>query len=263
METEAARRLHPRVVACLIDTGLCRLAVPTNLGGYEADPLVGLRVYEELAAAEASVAWIAWNNQLNCLTSPHLADAPRAGLFGDPRLLFANSTRPSGRGVAVEGGFRVSGRWSLVSGCELADWILVMCVITDGTEAHQVAPGVPETRMAYLPKGSYRILDTWHVGALRGTGSHDVVVDEVFVPAERTFAFTDPTRIDRPLFRMPFRATMTAGCAAICRGSGGRIGRGPAGRPCLARRPVGLLRGRHAADRSPVGACSGRRHARS
>jgi alkylation response protein AidB-like acyl-CoA dehydrogenase len=194
------------------------LVVPAELSGYEADPLVGLRVYEALAAAEASVAWIAWNNQLNCLTSRHLADAPRTELFGDPGVLFANSTRPSGRGLAVASGLLVSGRWSLVSGCQLADWIAVMCVITDGTEPHMAAPGRPEMRMAYLPKGSYQIVDTWQVGGLRGTGSHDVVVDEIFVPAERTFALTDPNRIDRPLYRMPFRATMAAGCAAICLG---------------------------------------------
>ena len=73
-----------------------------------------------------------------------------------------------------------------------------MCVITERTEPRMVAAGVPEARMAYIPKGSYRILDTWYVGGLRGTGSHDIVVDDVFVPAERTFFFTD-----RPLSRMP------------------------------------------------------------
>jgi alkylation response protein AidB-like acyl-CoA dehydrogenase len=72
--------------------------------------------------------------------------------------------------------------------------------------------------MAYLPKGSFRILDTWHVGGLRGTGSHDVVVDDMFVPAERTFYFTDPAQLDRPLARMPFVATMCAGGAALCLG---------------------------------------------
>jgi alkylation response protein AidB-like acyl-CoA dehydrogenase len=218
METEAARSLAPPVVEGLIATGLCRLAVPAGLGGYEAEPLVALRVYEELAAAEASVAWMAWNSQLPCLAGRHLADEVRAELFGDARLLFANSTRPSGRGVVADGGFRVSGRWSLVSGCQLADWIPVMCVIVDGAEPRMAAPGVPETRMAYLPKGAYRIVDTWHVGGLRGTGSHDVVAEDVFVPAGRTFSFLDPNRLDRPLYRMPFRATMAAGCAAICLG---------------------------------------------
>jgi alkylation response protein AidB-like acyl-CoA dehydrogenase len=61
-ETEEARRPAPQVVAGLIDTGLCRLAMPASLGGHEAEPLVALQVYEELAWADASVAWIAWNN---------------------------------------------------------------------------------------------------------------------------------------------------------------------------------------------------------
>src|SRR5882757_4854942 len=93
-----------------------------------------------------------------------------------------------------------------------------MCVITEGAEPRMLAAGVPEARMVYLPKGSYRILDTWHVGGLRGTGSHDVVVDDIFVPAQRTFSLLDPDHIDRPLYRMPFVATMGAWCAAICLG---------------------------------------------
>src|SRR5262245_34516103 len=108
-ETEEARRLAPQVVKGLIETGLCRLAVPANLGGHEAAPVVALTVYEELAGAEASVAWIAWNNALPCLLSCHLSDSVRAELFGDVGKLFANSTRPSGRALAVDGGFRVSG----------------------------------------------------------------------------------------------------------------------------------------------------------
>src|SRR6266446_5600560 len=155
---------------------------------------------------------------LNSMECGYASDAVRTELFSDPRGLFANSTRPSGRAVMVDGGFRVSGRWALVSGCELADWIPVMCVITEGTAPRLLAAGMPEMRMAYLPKGAYRILDTWYVGGLRGTGSHDIVVDDVFVPAERTFFLTDPTQLDRPLSRMPVVATMCAGCAALCLG---------------------------------------------
>jgi hypothetical protein len=86
---------------------------------------------------------------------------------------------------------RVSGQWSLVSGYELADWIPVMSGLTEGTETRMRAPGVPESRMAYVPKGAYRIVDTWYVGGLRGTGSHDVVVDNVFVPAEQSCSLMD------------------------------------------------------------------------
>src|SRR4030095_4421383 len=124
-ETEETRRLAPQVVKGLIETGLCRLAVPASLGGHEAPPVVALKVYEELAGAEASVAWVAWNNALPCLLSCHLSDTVRAGLFGDAGKLFANSTRPSGKAMAVDGGFRVSGQGSLVSRCELAGSISV------------------------------------------------------------------------------------------------------------------------------------------
>jgi len=217
-ESEEARRLAPQVVEGLIDAGLCRLAVPASLGGHEAEPEVVLRILEELAWADASVAWIVWINQFVGLASRYSSDAVRTELFNDARRLFAGSTRPSGEAVVIKGGFRVSGRWSLVSGCELADWIPVMCVVIEGTEPRMLPAGEPETRMAYLPKGAYRILDTWHAGGLCGTGSHDVVVDDVFVPAERTFSFTDPAQLDRTLSRMPFFATVCAGCAALCLG---------------------------------------------
>src|SRR5262249_30950996 len=217
-ETEEARRLAPQVVEGLIEAGLCRLDVPVSLGGHEAEPVVALQVYEELAWADASVAWIAWNNHFVCLASRYVSDAVRTALFSDARGLFANATRPSGSAVVVDGGVRVSGRRSPVSGCGLAGSILVMCGVTEGTAPRLLAAGTPDMRMAYLPKGAYRILDTWYVGGLRGTGSHDIVVDDVFVPAERTFCFTDPPQLDRPLARMPMAPTMCAGCAALCLG---------------------------------------------
>ena len=217
-ETEEKRRLASSVVEGLIETGLCRLAVPADSGGHEAEPLVALYVFEELAKAEASVAWVAWNNALPCFSSAVFPDAMRTELFGDPKRLFANSTRPTGKAVVVDGGFRVSGRWSLVSGCELAEWIPVMNVVMEGDKPRMIESRMPEARMAYVPKGSYEILDTWHVGGLRGTGSHDVVVNDVFVPEERTYSFLDPVLLDRPLYRMPFMATMAAGCASICLG---------------------------------------------
>lgn len=218
-ETENSRRLASEIVDALIETELCRLAVPESLGGYEATPRVALEVFEELATAEASVAWIVWNNALPCYGSAVLTnDAVRAEIFGDATQLLANSTRPTGEAHVVDGGFRISGRWSLVSGCELAAWIPVMCIVVEGNEPHISGSGAREARMAFVPKGSYEILDTWYVGGLRGTGSHDIVVDEVFVPSERTYSFADPIHLEQPLYRMPFGATLAAGCAAICLG---------------------------------------------
>ena len=84
-ETEESRRLAPQVVEGLIEAGLCRLDVPVSLGGHEAEPVVALQVYEELAWADASVAWIAWNNHFVCLASRYVSDAVRTALFSDAR----------------------------------------------------------------------------------------------------------------------------------------------------------------------------------
>ena len=90
-------------------------------------------------------------------------------------------------------------------------------ITTDEGEKKILAAGVPEMRIAFVPKGSYKILDTWYSGGLRGTGSHDVVVvEDIFVPADMTFFIEDQKYIDRPLYRMPLAATMGAWCSAIC-----------------------------------------------
>ena len=86
--------------------------LPAGLGGHEAEPVVALQIYEELACGDASVAWIAWNNQRPCLMSRYFSAAVRTTLFGDARPLFANSTCPTGKAVVVDGGVgsRGSGR---------------------------------------------------------------------------------------------------------------------------------------------------------
>jgi alkylation response protein AidB-like acyl-CoA dehydrogenase len=217
-ETEATRRLPPSVVDRLVATGLCRLAVPARLGGIETDPVVALQIVEELAVAEAAVAWIVWNQQLPCLGMRHLADPVRQELLQDPRSVFAVSTRRTGQAVVEGGGFRISGRWALVSGCELADAIAVHCTVLDGAEPRRLPTGEPETRMVWLQKGAYQILDTWHVSSLRGTGSHDVVVQNAQVPEAYTYSHQGPILASDPLYQLPLFATMAAGCGAICLG---------------------------------------------
>ena len=187
-ETEANRRLAEPIVERLVETRLCRMAVAKSLQGLELPVAESCEVYEVLAAAEASVAWIVWNNSLPCFFGRFLEKSARDELFGDPRWLYASSTRPTGR-AAVEGdGYRVNGRWAIVSGCELAEWIALMCIVEENGVPRVVEPGVPEMRIVFVRRGDYDILDTWHVGGLRGTGSHDVVVKDKHVPRRWTVA---------------------------------------------------------------------------
>jgi len=212
-EMDASRRVPAALADALAVRQLFRLAISTEEGGLEAPPANILEVIEELASADASPAWLVWNNTLPALLSRYLGAEARRELFADPGLVTASSTRPSGRAVPADGGgFRISGRWSLVSGCELADLCLLTCFVEGPSGA------APETILVFLPRQDCKVVDTWHSGGLRGSGSHDVVVDRALVSASRTVAFTAPSQLAGPLYSMPFAAMMSIGCAAVTLG---------------------------------------------
>jgi alkylation response protein AidB-like acyl-CoA dehydrogenase len=211
--TENDRRIADPIVQALRKSDLCRMLLDTGAPP-QYTPEEWLRVLETLAGAEASVSWLIWNTNLPCFWIRFMDDAGRARVFGDSRRLFAGSTRPTGRAVATQGGFRLSGRWSLVSGCELADYVYLLSLVHEDGVPRMLAPGQPDLRGFFVPKGRYTILDTWHVGGLRGSGSHDVVVDDVFVPVEDSFAPAPPVASNSPLSRLPIAPMMIAGIGA-------------------------------------------------
>ena len=105
----------------------------------------------------------------------------------------------------VQGGYRITGRAPLVSNCHDATWIATTAAVMAGDPSQ--AAGAPEVVMAYLPRESCQVIDTWHVLGMRGTGSHDVVVTDVFVPTARTFPlipeFTPGAHYQGALYRFP------------------------------------------------------------
>jgi indole-3-acetate monooxygenase len=209
-ETESQRCLAPPVVQAMVERRLCRMTLPASLGGLEAPVVDVLHAFEVLAGAEASLPWLAWNSSQVCLFSRFLPDDTKARLFGDATAMFAISAIPNGRAVAVDGGYRVSGRWPLVSGCELADWLLMSCQVDDPDGS-----GAPATDYVLLARSDVEILDTWHTGGMRGTGSHDVVADDVAVSRASTLLWSDfPRPSGAAIERVPIMASLTAGLAA-------------------------------------------------
>jgi len=211
--TENDRRIAEPIVQAVRKSDLCRMLLDTGAPP-PCTPHDWLTVLETLAGAEASVSWLVWNNTLPCFWSRFLNDAGRERIFGDSSRLFAGSTRPTGRAVTTEGGSRVSGRWSLVSGCELADYLHLMTLVYEDGAPRMLAPGQPDMRVLFVPKGSYELLDTWHTGGLRGSGSHDVVVDDVFVPVEDSCAPVPLVAGNSQLARLPIVPVMVAGLGA-------------------------------------------------
>jgi alkylation response protein AidB-like acyl-CoA dehydrogenase len=129
-----------------------------------------------------------------------------------PDVVLAGTFNPTGVATPVEGGYRVGGRWSFASGCQHAHWFMGHCVL-DG----DVGDG-PPVRMMLLPIDGVEIEDNWTVSGLCGTGSHDVVVDEAVVPADRSFALGGETCIDGPLHRVPELSLSTLGFGAVAVG---------------------------------------------
>jgi alkylation response protein AidB-like acyl-CoA dehydrogenase len=217
-ETEEQRQLPQQIVDALVDAQFFRLAVTSELGGMELDPVVALQVYEALATAEGSVGWLVWNSSLPCLFSRFLSIEMRKQIFGDSNLKYANSTRPAGRASIQPEGFKVNGQWSLVSGCLHADWIGLMCMVEKDGELKMSEMGGPEMVLVYIPSNGYEILDTWHVGGLRGTGSNDVKIKDLVVKKEQTISPFGESLLDRPIGRIPIACTMSAGHASVCLG---------------------------------------------
>ena len=154
------------------------------------------------------MGWIVWNNALPCLFSRFLPTATRAEIFADPDWLHASSTRPSGKALLTPDGYQLSGRWSLVSGCELAEWMPLTAMVTPP------AGGAPEMRYLFMRQSEVEILDTWYVGGLRSTGSHDVTVTECLVPEARCISPADKSTASGPYGVIPIIATLSLGMAA-------------------------------------------------
>lgn len=183
--TEELRRLPPETERDLHDAGLFRMLQPRRIGGAELDYVALVDCAELLGSADASVAW-----NLANLASHHWM----LGMFEqkaqdlvwdrDPDVLIASSfIFPAGRATRVAGGYRLHGSWPFSSGVASCEWNMLASVVYSDDEADGIA-----YRIFLLPKGDYKVLDTWNVAGLRGTGSCDVEVKDAFVPDHMTVA---------------------------------------------------------------------------
>lgn len=207
--TEAGRALAPELLDAIREAGLFRLGVPRSLGGAEADPASTLAAAETIARGDASAGWCVSIAATSGLLAAYLPAAGASEVFGDPQSVAAGVWAPKGRGVAVDGGVVVSGRWSFCSGVQHADWLFAGFVHPCGA-----------LKVAALPKSSLEVLDTWHTTGLRGTGSHDSVARDVFVPDRRILSVLDgPPAGVGALYRFPVFGFFALSVAAAALGN--------------------------------------------
>ena len=215
-EIEQSRRLPLPLVEAMAQAGLFRLWIPRALGGEEVDPMTLVRVVEEVSRADGAAGWcMAIGGELGALGGYLPADAAREIYGSDAHVRTAGTFRPFGDAVVEDGGYRVTGRRPLGSGCQHSSWIVGGCRILDGEQPRLRPDGHPITRILFFPAADCEILDTWHSIGLRGTGSHDYAVADVFVPAARALSFRDPPVEPGPLYAIPTIALFATVLAAV------------------------------------------------
>jgi alkylation response protein AidB-like acyl-CoA dehydrogenase len=214
--SERERALPQELVEALRATGLMRAGAPTQLGALEASPAITLSGAERIARGDASAGWCVSIAATSSLLAAYLPELGASEVFGDPSVVAAGVWAPRGRAAIVEGGVRVSGRWSFCSGISHSEWLFAGCVLDD-PDAKAEAPIL---RVVALPTAELEILDTWHTSGLRGTGSHDALADDLFVPSHRVLSLLDAgPRIDAPLYRFPIFGFFALSIAAAALGN--------------------------------------------
>lgn len=210
-EIERQRRLPLDLVDELTTAGCFRMLVPASHGGTELDLPTQMQVLEELARADGSVAWTV---MIGSLAPVPLGKLPRdtfdAVYTNGPDVILAGAFNPTGVATPVDGGFMVTGQWSFASGCQHCHWFIAHCVVDDDR--------MPPVRMMVLRPDQVDIKDTWSVSGLCGTGSHDFVVNDVYVEDRRTFSLFGESCIDVALFRIPELSFSTFNIATVALG---------------------------------------------
>lgn len=217
---EAERRLEPGLAQDFGRLGLWRVCVPRSVGGLELPLADQLEIFEELARADGSVGWCAMIGATGGLAyaflEPHEA---RSIVDSDPDGCTGGVFAPQGRVTEVDGGVRVRGRWAFASGVMNSARMGLGVMVMDGDAPRVLEGGMPDMRAVLVDSGHYEVVDTWMVSGLRGTGSHDVVIEELFVPAARTYAFLGArAKHDGPLYRFPFFGLLGVCVAGVCLG---------------------------------------------
>jgi alkylation response protein AidB-like acyl-CoA dehydrogenase len=238
---EQERRLSARSVEALTEAGLFAMSVPARRGGGEVDLATQLRVLEEIAQADSAAAWCVMIASTTALAGSYLADEGGAEIYGaNPLGATSGVYAPRGAARRVEGGLRVTGRWPFSSGCEHSAWRLGGVLILGEKGPLLLPDGTPDLRLAFFPAADTRVVDTWRVMGLRGTGSHDVEVEDVFVPERRTFSpLADASRVEGALYAFPLFGFLALEVAAVALG--------------IARAALGAFT-RLARDKTPMGA---------
>src|SRR6478735_8107748 len=185
--SEQARTLTAPVVDALWDTGLMTFMNPAAAGGSEPSFAEMLDIWQRMAWLDGSFGWIGIANlPSSAAVAAYLPDAGFEEVFGSgDRVTMGGQFAPNGQGVKVEGGYRLSGSWNFGSGTGHSAFVCAGFLPMDDGNFCFDDDGQISLRAAVLPRDEVTFTDGWHVQGLKGTGSYDYNVQDLFVPEHR------------------------------------------------------------------------------
>ncbi len=203
-EAETLRRLPDVTVAALAEAGLFTLCLPGAYGGPGTGPVDLVDAVMQVASGDGAAGWCAGIASTTSSMAAFLEPDVARTVFASPNTATGGVFAPNGRGVQEGDGYRVTGRWQWGSGTQHCEWIVGGAMCDDGTQ-----------RVCFFPKSDIELIDTWHSVGMRGTGSLDIAVTDVFVPK----AFTvqpgvSQVFVDEPLAHFPNFTLLALGIAA-------------------------------------------------
>jgi alkylation response protein AidB-like acyl-CoA dehydrogenase len=218
-ESERMRTLTPAIVNEMWASGLMSSFNPVAAGGVEPSFTEMIETWIEMAWQDGSFGWIGIANLPSSFAAAaYLPDEGFAEVFTahDNRVTMGGQFFPNGQGTAVDGGYLLNGSWSFGSGTGHSEYVAAGFFPMDNGEMRWISEGLPDMQVAVLPRSEINFKDGWHVQGLKGTGSYDYSVENVFVPTSRTFGLFDrePYRGASPATRMGMMPITAAGHAS-------------------------------------------------
>ncbi len=213
--SEEARTLTPAAVDALWESGIMSFLNPVETGGTEPGFRELIETWVELASADGAAGWIGIANLPSTMAAAvFLPDEGYDEVFGSGgRVTTAGQFFPNGMGNTVENGFEINGAWNFGSG--VAHSSVISCGFMKVVDGEPLLD-LDQFSVAVIDADDVTLKDGWHVQGLRGTGSYDYEVKDVFVPEHRTFALfeTTPRRGNSPLYRLGIMPVTAAGHAS-------------------------------------------------
>jgi 3-hydroxy-9,10-secoandrosta-1,3,5(10)-triene-9,17-dione monooxygenase len=211
-EAERLRVVPEASVKEIEETGFFRMLQPKRFDGLESDPVDFYTAVRDIAGACGSTGWVSSVLGVHPWQVALFADDAQQAVWGsDTNVRLSSSYAPTGKAIITDGGYTLSGKWSFSSGCDHATWVLL------GGLVFNAEGQVVDFKTFMVPRHNYRIEDVWNVVGLRGTGSNDIIVEDVFIPEANTLSMSETGQCKGPgqeqntanLYKLPFHSIFT------------------------------------------------------